>query len=64
LDCGTEEAKDEPEISKEFLHSNQSIYDILKNKVSHSKFQIVGGAEHSYMDFRKRIPEMFSYLLS
>ncbi|MDN4593015.1 alpha/beta hydrolase [Polycladomyces subterraneus] len=64
LDCGTEEAGEEHAISKEFVASNKAIYEILKSKVSNTKFQVVVGAEHNYKAFRKRVPKMFSFLFN
>lgn len=64
LDCGTKEAREDEIISKEFVASNEAIYKILTRKIANTKFQIVNDGEHSYMFFRKRIPEVFSFLFA
>ncbi|WP_143216204.1 alpha/beta hydrolase [Ferroacidibacillus organovorans] len=64
MDCGTEEAMGDPRISQEFVNSNKAIYDIVKSKVSHTHFQLVNGAAHNYSEFRKRIPDVFSFLFA
>ena len=64
LDCGTEEGKGDAEASKEFLRSNQTIYDILKSKSTNTKFLIVAGAEHNYTEFKKRIPAIIEFMFS
>ncbi len=64
LDCGTKEAGEEDSISTAFVNSNEAVYEILRNKVSNTKFQVVPGAKHSYEDFRKRVPEIFSFFFS
>ena len=62
LDCGDKESGNEGVINKEFLASNQSIYDILKMKVSSTEFAIIGDAEHNYLFFRERASKMFSFI--
>lgn len=64
LDCGTAEGKGDLEASQEFVRSNQAVYDILKPKVSNLNFRIIEGDEHHYNAFRKRVPKIFSFLLS
>lgn len=64
LDCGTAEGKGDPVASKEFVRSNQAIYEILKDKVRNVNFQVLAGVEHNYKEFRNRVPEILSYLLS
>ncbi|MDQ0876018.1 putative alpha/beta superfamily hydrolase [Paenibacillus sp. V4I3] len=62
LDCGTNEAGDDEMISKEFLASNKNIYHILEPKITHTQFEILEEAEHKYVHFKKRAPEIFSFL--
>jgi predicted alpha/beta superfamily hydrolase len=64
LDCGTQEGGADQSASREFASSNMRVYEILKTKVSNTKFQIVEGAGHNYQTFRERIPEIFSFLLN
>lgn len=61
MDCGSTEAGDD-NISKEFLTSNKDVFEIIKGKVAISKFTTVENAEHNYIYFRKRVPEIFSFL--
>lgn len=62
LDCGTKESGDEELISKEFLASNKAIYEILREKITNTKFEIVNEGEHNYLFFRGRISDIFSFL--
>lgn len=64
LDCGTKEAGYEEIINKEFLASNNAIYEILKEKIPNAKFEIINDAEHNYLFFRERVPKIFSFLMS
>ncbi|MCI0184416.1 alpha/beta hydrolase [Sulfoacidibacillus ferrooxidans] len=64
LDCGTKEAGEEDSISTAFVNSNEAVYEILRNKIPRTKFQVVSDAKHNYEDFRKRVPEIFSFLFS
>lgn len=64
MDCGTTEMKEDERISKGFLESNQRVFDILKDKIVDSKFVIIENAEHNYTEFRKRVPDMISFLFS
>lgn len=41
LDCETSEAKDEDIINKEFTASNRTVYEILKKKIPHARFEII-----------------------
>jgi predicted alpha/beta superfamily hydrolase len=63
LDCGTMEAADNNEISELFLQSNQAVFEILKQKKVKTKINIIEGAHHNYDTFKKRVPELFSYLV-
>ncbi|MFL8937227.1 alpha/beta hydrolase [Rossellomorea oryzaecorticis] len=62
LDSGDKESGNKEMINKEFLHSNKVIYDLLKEKVPRTEFEIISGAEHSYAFFRERAPMIFSFL--
>jgi predicted alpha/beta superfamily hydrolase len=64
MDCGTKEAGEEEEISEIFLGSSKAINEILREKVSNTKFTILEDAEHDYYYFRKRVPAVFSFLFS
>lgn len=62
LDSGDKESGNEEITNKEFLGSNKIIYDILKEKVTSTEFEIITDAEHNYTFFRERVPKIFSFL--
>jgi predicted alpha/beta superfamily hydrolase len=64
LDCGTSESGENTRVSELFLASNQAVYEILKDKVSKSKvqFHLIAGGEHNYKTFKKRLPEVITFL--
>jgi predicted alpha/beta superfamily hydrolase len=62
MDCGTREAGDEEEISGLFLESSKSVYEILREKVPNTRFDILDNAEHDYAFFRKRVSNIFDLL--
>jgi predicted alpha/beta superfamily hydrolase len=64
MDCGTKEAGAEEEISKLFLSSSKAVFEIISGKISNSQFNILNNAEHDYSNFRKRVPEVFSFLFT
>lgn len=64
LDCGTKEAGEEDTINHAFVNSNEAVYQILRDKVSNTKFKIIPDAKHNYENFRKRVPEIFSFMFS
>lgn len=61
LDAGTNESKNDQSVSEGFLESNQAIYEILKNKNVNVKFKIIEGGQHHYLEFKKRVPDIFSF---
>ncbi|WP_081987034.1 alpha/beta hydrolase [Planococcus sp. CAU13] len=62
MDCGTDEAGKGTFISEEFLASNKSIFNIVKQKVFNARFEALEGKEHHYRFFQKRVPELTSFL--
>jgi predicted alpha/beta superfamily hydrolase len=62
LDCGTTELANNEFISKEFLASNQAVYELLKEKIPAIQFEVLVGAEHHYRFFRERVPALFGFL--
>lgn len=62
MDCGTDEAGAGTFISKEFLASNKSIHEIVKQKIPHATFEALDGNEHHYKYFQERVPALFSFL--
>jgi predicted alpha/beta superfamily hydrolase len=64
FDCGTAEAGENDEISKLFLQSNQAIFDIIIQNEVKAELKVIEGAHHNYEAFKKRIPQVISYLMS
>lgn len=62
MDIGTNEAIDDEKISKMLLDSSKAVYEILNEKVADMRFEILNGAEHDYLFFRKRVPALLSFL--
>jgi predicted alpha/beta superfamily hydrolase len=62
LDCGTNEAGEDTRVSELFLASNQAVFEIIKEKVTETKFHTILGGEHNYETFKKRIPEVITFL--
>jgi len=63
LDFGTIEAGKGTPINKAFLASNQSIYNLLKEKIANSRLVIIDDGEHNYKSFKKRRAELFAPIL-
>ncbi len=63
LDCGTNEFG-ESEINSAFLQSNQTVYEMINRKVSNSMFRTIDNGKHEYTFFKKRIPEIMTYLFA
>lgn len=64
MDCGSKEAGDDTEVSKRFLASNQMVYELLKEKIPNTQFEIVDDAEHNYSYFKERVTSVFGFLTS
>jgi predicted alpha/beta superfamily hydrolase len=62
LDCGTKEAGDKDYINSEALSSNRAIYEIMMDKISNIRFEIIDDAEHNYLYFRTRVPSILTSL--
>ncbi|MBT2695142.1 alpha/beta hydrolase-fold protein [Bacillus sp. ISL-55] len=61
LDCGTNEGGEK--LSGPFLETNKAIFEIIRQKGIEAELKVIDGAEHNYQAFKKRIPEVISYLL-
>jgi predicted alpha/beta superfamily hydrolase len=61
LDCGTKEGGDN--LAGPFLETNKAIFEIIRQKGIKAELKVIEGAEHNYQAFKKRIPEVISYLL-
>lgn len=61
LDIGTKESARaiDNQLS---IESSQKIYDLLKSKIKHCQFEVVKGAVHNEIAWRKRVPQIFSFL--
>ncbi|MCD7034048.1 alpha/beta hydrolase [Metabacillus sp. GX 13764] len=64
MDCGTNEGGDDDRISQECLSWNRTVYSLLKEKEVKLRYEIIPGALHEYTYFRKRMPEVLSFLLN
>lgn len=64
MDCGTKEAGENEVLSKQFYDSNRAIYMILKDKMENIQFETVLDAGHGYTFFKKRFPEILSFICS
>jgi predicted alpha/beta superfamily hydrolase len=63
LDFGTIEAGRGTPINKAFVASNQTIYNLLKDKIANSRLEIIDDGEHNYESFKKRRAELFASIL-
>jgi len=63
LDFGTIEGGKGTPINKAFLASNQTIYNLLKEKIANSRLVIIDDGEHNYKSFKKRRAELFAPIL-
>ena len=63
MDIGTKESKDEENALKD-IESNQRIFDILNDKMDHSKieFKIIKDAVHNELAWRIRFPDIIKFL--
>ena len=64
MDFGTKEVGVDEEMNQVFLDLTNRVYEILNEKIYNLHFQLVEDAEHAYIFFRKRIPDVLSYLFS
>ncbi|MFC4410392.1 alpha/beta hydrolase [Chungangia koreensis] len=64
MDWGTKEGKENAFISRLFCESNESIANLIKDKIPHAHIAIIAQAEHSYPYFKQRVPAIFNYLLN
>jgi predicted alpha/beta superfamily hydrolase len=62
LDCGTKEGGEK--LAGPFLETNKAIFEIIRRKGVEADLKVIEGAEHNYQAFKKRMPDVLSYLLS
>ena len=62
LDCGTKEGGEK--LAEPFLETNKAIFEIIKQKGIEAELKVIEGAEHNYHTFKKRMPEVISFLIS
>lgn len=63
MDCGSKEAGADTEVSENFLTSNQLVYELLKEKIPNTQFEIIDDAEHNYSYFKERVPRVFGFFI-
>ncbi|MGM0837943.1 MAG: alpha/beta hydrolase [Bacillota bacterium] len=63
LDFGAIEAGLGSPINKAFVASNQTIYQLLKEKIANSRLVMIDDGEHNYESFRKRRAELFASII-
>lgn len=65
LDTGTKESSRAIE-AKQYIESNQRIYDILKDKIPQDRirFEIIADAIHSESAWRERLPNIIQFLFN
>ena len=63
MDCGAKEAGFDTKVNEMFLASNQLVYNLLKEKIPNTHFEIVDEAEHNYSYFKERAPSIFGFLI-
>lgn len=64
MDCGTKEDLNNKLVSKDFLISNEAVYNILKEKIDKVEFAVIHDAQHHYDFFKQRIHKLFTFLKS
>jgi predicted alpha/beta superfamily hydrolase len=64
IDFGTHEVSDDQELNNQFTEMIQSIYKTLNSKIEDTRYQTIINGEHNYTSFKKRIPDVLSYLFS
>lgn len=63
MDVGTKE--ESGSISQQmYIDSSQAVYEIIKDRVKDCRFEIVEGAVHNELEWRKRVGPVFEYLFS
>lgn len=62
LDCGTKEGGEK--LAGPFLETNLAIFELIRQKGIQAELKVIEGAEHNYQAFKKRFPEVISYLLA
>lgn len=62
LDCGTKEGGEK--LAGPFLETNLAIFELIRQKGVEAELKVIEGAEHNYQAFKKRFPEVITYLLA
>ncbi|WNF24767.1 alpha/beta hydrolase-fold protein [Mesobacillus jeotgali] len=62
LDCGTKKGGEK--LAGPFLETNLAIFELIRQKGIQAELKVIEGAEHNYQAFKKRFPEVISYLLA
>lgn len=61
MDFGTKESA---EWNNYFMDLIKGVNDLLGEKIANTRFQIIENGEHNYSFFKKRIPEIMTYLFT
>ncbi|WP_226641460.1 alpha/beta hydrolase [Mesobacillus subterraneus] len=62
FDCGTKEGG--VKLAGPFLETNLAIFGLIRQKGIEAELKVIEGAEHNYQAFKKRFPEIITYLLA
>jgi len=62
MDWGTKEGKDNDFVSLIFHESNESIAELLKEKIPHLYVTVIDQGEHTYSFFKQRVPTILQYI--
>ncbi|HEU4964795.1 MAG TPA: alpha/beta hydrolase-fold protein [Bacilli bacterium] len=62
MDCGDAEAGEGEPESEINLAGNRAIYDLIRQQVEQTKFEIIEKGRHNYEWFIKRVPTMMDFL--
>ncbi|MCM3595560.1 alpha/beta hydrolase-fold protein [Metabacillus idriensis] len=49
---------------QDYIDSSDDVYAILKGKIGDCRYEVIEDAEHNEAAWRKRVPEIFTYLYS
>ncbi|MRX52418.1 alpha/beta hydrolase [Bacillus idriensis] len=49
---------------QDYIDSSDDVYAILKGKIGDCRYEVIEDAEHNEVAWRKRVPEIFTYLYS
>ena len=62
FDLGEFEGCGNAEFDQRYIESNEEIYALLKEKVTHLDYEFFEGASHNEMEWKKRVPLFMNFL--